>query len=384
MQRRAIRLRRTVFAIVVVTAVAGGAGVVAAGPNSSAGVTTSRHGGRHASLHTPIGIDVSNYQHPHHRRIHWRQVAHHGVQFTYIKATQAANFTNPWLARDWTGSGKVGILHGAYDFAEPSRQPKSASRQARYFARTIGSLSGADSLPPALDLEVTNGLKPHRLIAWTSRWIKTMRKVSGRRPIVYSYPLFWRHAMGGTHRFRAERLWGACYCGEPTTFSGAWSTWTFWQTGDTGRIKGIRGDVDLDRFAQSRLELRELAEIPSPTPIATTPPSAPPSPAATTLVASAPSSVMPAADFTLSGTLATSGTAQAPVANAPVEILQRSNSTDPWESVEVATTNTQGEIKASLQTLTTTQYKLRFAGDSSDAASVSKRVVVRVLGVGSA
>jgi GH25 family lysozyme M1 (1,4-beta-N-acetylmuramidase) len=96
--------------------------------------------------------------------------------------------------------------------------------------------------------------------------------------MIYSYPAFWWRQMHHTTAFRSYPLWGACYCSGPTRFNGAWTHWTFWQYSAWSRVRGVRGQVDMNRFNGTRSQLLALANhgltsspppAPSPTPTPT-------------------------------------------------------------------------------------------------------------------
>src|SRR4051795_7956205 len=132
------------------------------------------------------GPDVASYQHPSGRAINWSSVYAAGKRFVFVKATEGTSYRNPYFAGDWSGSHDAGLLHGAYHFARPSKRAGSAAAQARYFVATAGRSRSAGDLPPTLDLEVSGGLAPRQLIAWTKAYLTTVRDLTGRRPMVYS------------------------------------------------------------------------------------------------------------------------------------------------------------------------------------------------------
>lgn len=208
-----------------------------------------------------VGSDVASWQHPHHRSIAWPAVRAEGHRFVFIKATEGGRYVNPYFHRDWRGSTRAGIYRGAYHFARPTRNLHSAVHQARRFVHVAGRAHGRGELPPTLDLESTGGLRPHRLIAWTHKWLHTVQRLTHRRPTIYSYHYFWKHAMHGTRAFRHYRLWGASYTRRPTTFGRAWAHWTFWQFTSHARVHGIRGRTDVNVFHGSLRQLRRLANI---------------------------------------------------------------------------------------------------------------------------
>jgi GH25 family lysozyme M1 (1,4-beta-N-acetylmuramidase) len=198
------------------------------------------------------GVDVSSWNHPSGRSIHWSQVKAAGKSFVFIKATEGTRYTNGYFAGDWRGSGRAGLIRGAYHFAQPSSRTLSAAAQARHFVRVVGSRLSRPSLPPVLDLEVTNGLGARKIVRWTRTWLATVKSLTGRVPMIYTYLAYWRQYFKRSTALRAYPLWIACYCSRPA--AGSWPRWTFWQF------------IDLDKFSGTVARLKRLAGFPSPSP----------------------------------------------------------------------------------------------------------------------
>jgi lysozyme len=205
------------------------------------------------------GPDIASYQHS--TTINWASVKSSGQSFVFVKATEGTTYTNPYFASDWAASRANGLLHGAYHFARPS--VGSAAAQAQRFAAVVGPAAPGD-LPPTLDLEVTGGLTPTQLISWTQQFLTTLTSLTGRKPIIYTYPYFWQHSMANTAAFTGYPLWIASYSGSPTSL--VWPTWTFWQYSATSTVAGISGQVDMDTFNGTPAQLAQLANVAVPAP----------------------------------------------------------------------------------------------------------------------
>src|SRR3954452_4694376 len=136
------------------------------------------------------GPDVASYQHPSGRAINWSSVYASGKRFVFVKATEGTSYRNPYFAGDWAGSHAAGLLHGAYHFARPNVRAGSAAAQARRFVATAGSARSKGDLPPTLALEVSGALGPTKLIAWPRQWLTAVERLTGRKPMIYSYPYF--------------------------------------------------------------------------------------------------------------------------------------------------------------------------------------------------
>lgn len=220
----------------------------------TAAVTTLL-GGAVASA-DPTGIDVSRWQHG--TSINWQKVKADGVTFTFIKATEGTFYANDYYDGDRKAAKRLGVYRAAYHYARPSIG--SAGKQARYFLRKAGRHGARGDLPPVLDLEDDGGLSDAALQGWTRTWLRTVKRRTGRTPIIYTGPYFWESEMGNTSAFRNYPLWIAHYSTSSPRVPGGWTRWTFWQKSQTGRIDGISGAVDINKFNGTRRQLARLAQ----------------------------------------------------------------------------------------------------------------------------
>jgi lysozyme len=218
------------------------------------------------------GIDVSRWK----GSIEWRLVAFSGQRFAFAEATNG-------LRADWTyasnrtGAHATGVAFGAFHFARPGgATPQAvvadARAEAAFFVAVARPQTG--ELAPVLDLERTGGLSPVSLRSWTSSWLDEVERRLGVRPTIYSSPEFWRKAMGdvGVFATAGSQLWVAhWHVRAPRVPASNWgaSGWTFWQWTNCGRVPGIRGCVDGDRFRGTSVADALMA----PRPLALTPPS---------------------------------------------------------------------------------------------------------------
>src|SRR5918996_6642155 len=102
------------------------------------------------------GIDVSHFQ----GEVDWQAVAGAGVRFAFIKATEGVADIDPCFRQNWQDSRAAGLLRGAYHFLHPNLD---AGQQAAHFLSVVRL--DDDALPPALDIEVTDGVDPSALRA---------------------------------------------------------------------------------------------------------------------------------------------------------------------------------------------------------------------------
>ena len=215
------------------------------------------------------GPDVASYQHPGGASIDWSQVKSSGRNFAFVKATEGTGYVNPYFSADWAAIQANGMVRGSYHYAKPDTSPTSAAEQAQYFVATAGLMQATGDLAPILDLEETGGLSPSGLITWVHSWLSTITALTGRTPIIYTYPYFWRSAMGNDTGFTNYPLWIADYNGGSapnTPLIGGWNSWTFWQYTDSGSIPGIPTGVDISSFCCDAATLSSLSNGATPTP----------------------------------------------------------------------------------------------------------------------
>ncbi|WP_305093165.1 glycoside hydrolase family 25 protein [Prescottella sp. R16] len=206
----------------------------------------------------PRGVDVASWQHPNGAPIDWFQVRASGHEFGMVKATEGLFYTNPYFAQDSLAMRIAGVARGAYHYADPSASPEA---QAAFFAANALAVNQIGGLPPVLDLESTGGLSAPQLIDWTRRYLNAVQGLTGRTPIIYTYPNFWRTAMANTTEFSNYPLWIADYNGgnAPGPLPGGWKNWAFWQYTDSGRIPGVNANIDLNVYSGAMGDLNMYA-----------------------------------------------------------------------------------------------------------------------------
>lgn len=209
---------------------------------------------------TVFGIDVSKWQ----GDPDWNAIAGAGVRYAFIRVSDGLRYEDRKFARNWAEAGRVGILRGAYQFFRPGQD---AVEQADYLIARIRA-EGPMDLPPVIDVEATDGLNAGAVEAAVGRWIDRVESTLGVRPIIYSGKYFWQDNVGNTRRFADYPLWHAQYTGAACpNIADAWPRWTFWQYSSSGRVAGVDGDVDVNRFNGDEAALAALAVGDGPLPM---------------------------------------------------------------------------------------------------------------------
>jgi lysozyme len=199
------------------------------------------------------GIDVSTFQ----GAIDWAQVAGPGGQgFTYIKATEGDALTDAKFTVNWANSSQK-LPRGAYHYFYPTAKPDNTRPQADHFVNTLLGTGDIGELPPMVDVE-TSGVTDTQAAASLQFYLSIVEQGIGRRPLVYTFPAFWKTQMAGTDQFATtDKLWIANYGkkrsdgGYETKEDGpdippGWTDWTIWQHAVKPGVSGLVGLVDRD------------------------------------------------------------------------------------------------------------------------------------------
>ncbi|WP_320779847.1 lysozyme [Streptomyces sp. CRN 30] len=207
----------------------------------------------------PRGHDVSSHQ----KDVNWSKARSKGARFVYVKATESHTYLNPHFTQQYNGSRKAGLIRGAYHFAVPNKS--SGKRQAAFFVRNGGGWTGDGwTLPPALDIEYNPyskkkkcyGMSKARMVNWIKAFSSEVKRLTGRRPVIYTNTNWWNKCTGGSSAFAADHaLWVARYnTASAGQLPGGWTYWTIWQHDNSGRLPG-----DQNLFNGSLAQLKRFA-----------------------------------------------------------------------------------------------------------------------------
>jgi lysozyme len=202
------------------------------------------HPGVAAAHQYPIhGIDISRWQ----GEIDWAKVKAAGTRFVYMKATEGGDHVDPTFQRNWEGARRAGVPRGAYHFVYWCRP---AHEQAVWFKQQIPN--DPDALPPVLDVEWNGHSRtcPQKIDRELARekiklMLTELEQLTGKKPVIYTDITFHREVLEG--QFNNYPYWIRSTAALPETRYNN-RTWSFWQFTTTGRVPGIRGDVDRNAF----------------------------------------------------------------------------------------------------------------------------------------
>jgi lysozyme len=199
------------------------------------------------------GIDVSRHQ----GRINWESVSEHthnniGINFAFIKASEGRSIRDNYFNENWEAAKEQNILRGAYHFFRPHL---TAEEQFNLFKSQVKI--EREDLPPVLDIELRGSCPPERLRRNVKRWLVLAEKQYNVTPILYTSYFFYKNYFSGPE-FKRYPLWIAHYATD--NLNRLTENWHFWQHNESGRVKGIRGDVDFNVFNGGYDELLRLCK----------------------------------------------------------------------------------------------------------------------------
>lgn len=203
------------------------------------------------------GMDVSSYE----TSIDWPTAKAAGIEFAFIRVSDGLQYHDPKFATYWAGAAAAGVYRGAYQFFRPDQDPIA---QADYMLAQLGPHTKWD-LPPAIDVEVTDGMAPADVAAAVRAWVAHVEAAIGRPPIIYAGYYSWQDYVGDAN-LTAYPLWHAQYTSAACpNIPTPWTRWTIWQYSSTGTVPAVLGEAtDLDVFDGSLDDLAAFAAAAPP------------------------------------------------------------------------------------------------------------------------
>ncbi|MDO5561136.1 MAG: LysM peptidoglycan-binding domain-containing protein [Oscillospiraceae bacterium] len=198
------------------------------------------------------GIDVSRYQ----QNVDYTSVYKSGIKTVYIRAAYGLS-KDVYFERNYKNARDAGLNYGFYLFVT-ARNAIEARIQAIFFATLIENTGY--NCRPVMDFEDFNGYTKSQVNTVGLAFLQQLEASTGVKPIIYtnsySANTIWNKDVGNYY------LWAAHYgVQEPRITSGIWNSWIGFQYSSTGRVPGISGHVDLDKFTDT-----VLINSPQPTP----------------------------------------------------------------------------------------------------------------------
>lgn len=194
------------------------------------------------------GIDVSHYQ----GRIDWDAVAKDpNVHYVYIKATEGVKTIDDRYEENFRECKRVGLKVGSYLFFRPHLPAKA---QFDLFMSMVDTKK--QDLLPLIDAEAIKGVSVYAFQTRLLELCDLFEKEYGKKPLIYTGRNFYDRNIAGNARLKAYKYFIAAYTFDEPELSGG-NDYLMWQYTATGRVKGIRGNVDMSRFVGNH-QLREI------------------------------------------------------------------------------------------------------------------------------
>lgn len=197
------------------------------------------------------GIDVSKWQ----GSIDWQKIAGAGVRFAILRATIGSSYIDSCLDTYYQGATAVGIPVGFYHVVYPTISPTA---QINNFLSAIAGK--AHNLPLFLDVELNGSLTRAQVHSCVFKCVTLLH--DGREPLIYTSAGFANEYLLGDC---GVELWVANYTTAPQPWLPKWWTaYRLWQYSSHGKVNGIYGDVDLNRYNGDEVSFAAWTGLPVP------------------------------------------------------------------------------------------------------------------------
>lgn len=187
------------------------------------------------------GIDVSR----HNGTIDWKTVrrSNKNIRYVFIKATEGTGHVDRRYLDNAREAHRQGFKIGIYHYFTAR---SSAHEQFAWF-RSQANLTYQD-LAPIVDVEEFKGWKSKQQLQDSlMTFVRLVKKHYNKLPIIYTHQNFYNTYLNP--RFNRHYLFIAAYRRTPPIINGA--NYNLWQFSDAGRVKGIKGNVDLSRLSKN-------------------------------------------------------------------------------------------------------------------------------------
>ncbi|MCC7304614.1 hypothetical protein IT418_04360 [bacterium] len=202
------------------------------------------------------GIDVSHHQ----GNIKWDLVKTSKIEFAIIKATEGSTYVDPQFKKNWVESKKNGIVRSAYHYFCPNID---GTAQAENFLNTVSKAGGTPDFLLSVDVEVAtsqkaaesvcyNGASKEKGTANLKKMLDRLELKTGTKPIIYTSAAMWSAVTTQPSWAGDYPLWVASWNDTaPGPLPKGWTDWVVWQYSSNGRINGISGNVDMDKWSSN-------------------------------------------------------------------------------------------------------------------------------------
>lgn len=200
------------------------------------------------------GIDVSGWQ----EEIDFAKVKNAGISFVYIKSSEGKNTVDKYFRRNYENAKANGLKIGFYHYVR-ARNVEDALLEAKHFANTIAGTVPDCKL--AMDFENFGNLSKNEINNISIVFLEKVEELTKKKMIIYSNTWSARNIFSQELADKYP-LWVAQYYVDEPSNNGKWNSWEGFQYTDKGKVPGINGYVDRDKFTEKIL-LENKEEIPN-------------------------------------------------------------------------------------------------------------------------
>lgn len=189
---------------------------------------------------TKIGIDVSKWQ----QDINWEEVKNSGIEFAMIRMGYQTDYdgeyvVDPYFISNIEGAKSVNLPVGIY-FYSYAKNVNQAEEQAKWVIENLKDYE--IDLPVAFDWESWNSFNTTGMSLYTINKVANtfldILEQAGYKGMLYSSKTYLEKIWYPTK----HTTWLAQY-NDRATYNGEY---LIWQMSSTGRVNGIKGNVDID------------------------------------------------------------------------------------------------------------------------------------------
>ena len=188
------------------------------------------------------GIDVSMWQ----GNIDFNAVKNSGIEAVYIRSSEGIGYIDPYFKTNYEKAKENGLKVGFYHYVT-ARSTDEAINEAKFFVSVINGLSPDMRL--AMDFEYFGSLNLYEINEISKAFLETLKNESGKDVVIYS-DAYNARSFFSQELANIYPIWVADYFVEEPENNGKWNSWVGFQYSDEGRISGISGNVDLDKYTE--------------------------------------------------------------------------------------------------------------------------------------
>lgn len=190
------------------------------------------------------GIDISR----HNGMMNFDAIVSDGVKFVFIKATEGVSHRDENFELNHSKAVRAGLAVGAYHFfrfnVDGIKQAVNFYNTIKHFDLNVGAVIDVEEYGNNTDISP-------ELVSEQVAAMADYLTMKGLRVIIYTNKAgYYDYIYGKLNNYP---LWICSFSEVPIN-----AEWTFWQFNHHGRVRGVKGDVDLNVFAGNEEQWQEF------------------------------------------------------------------------------------------------------------------------------